>query len=251
MDLPSKGIPEVPKEIIHRILAEVGFPIINFKDLGITEQDALELFVYPAMAKYFAYNPNQHKTKHNIQPNVKIEVPFPTEDTFGVLQARIPLYGSVNSPSGKFNIFRDTYSRSIRGVSRGRDNIYDNPYYTRSVRLAEETANASYITLSKAGNMEIDREGRMLRGYSTIGGELIVTWARCSHKWADVRFEHESDVIDIAKAHALRYFGMLRSQMDAGTGVTMNGEIFISRADAIDEKIKEKWEGKTKIVVMR
>jgi len=99
--------------------------------------------------------------------------------------------------------------------------------------------------------MEIDRGGRVLRGFSTIPGELVITWARCSDKWSDVRFEHESDVIDCAKAYALRYFGMLRSQMDPNTGVAMNGDTFISRADSIEEKIKEKWEGKTKVTVMR
>ena len=248
MDVPSKGIPEVPQTIIHRILSEVGFPIISFEDLKITEQDALDLFIYPAMQKYFAYNPNPYKTTQPIHPNLKIEVPFPTDDTFGVLQARIPLLGTTAVPH-KFNIFREYRYRSVYGTSR--NNVYDNPYYTRDVRLAEQAANASYITLAKAGNMEIDRNARVLRGYSTIGGELVVTWARCSHKWDDVRFEHEADVVDLAKAHALRYFGMLRTQLDPNTGVQMNGDTFITRADAIEEKITEKWGAKTKVIVMR
>jgi hypothetical protein len=31
----------------------------------------------------------------------------------------------------------------------------------------------------------------------------------------------------------------------------MNGEVFISRADAIEEKVFEKWQSRTKVVVMR
>jgi len=248
MDLPNKGIPEIPLEVINQVLSEVGFPIVTYEDLKITEKDVLDLFVRPAMQRYFAHNPNQYKTTQNIQQNVKFELPFPTDDTFGVLAARVALIGTSNVPA-KFNIFREYRHRSIYGSSR--NNVYDNPYYTREVKLAEQAANFSYINLSRTGNMEIDRTGRMLRGFSTIPGELVITWARCSNKWADVRFEHESDVIDLAKAYALRYFGLIRSQMDANTGVSLNGDTLLTRADAIEEKIKEKWEGRTKVTIMR
>jgi hypothetical protein len=99
--------------------------------------------------------------------------------------------------------------------------------------------------------MDIDRQARVLKGFSSVAGELIVTWARWSIDWKDVRFEHEMDVVDMAKANALRYFGMLRGQMDANAGVTMNADAFISRADSIEERIKEKFESKPKVVVMR
>jgi hypothetical protein len=99
--------------------------------------------------------------------------------------------------------------------------------------------------------MEIDRDARVLRGYSTIGGELVVTWAECSSDWKDVRFEHENDVVNLAKAHALRYFGMLNDQIDPNAGVQINGEAFISRADSIEEAVFEKWQGRTKPLVMR
>jgi hypothetical protein len=130
-------------------------------------------------------------------------------------------------------------------------NPYDNPYYRPEVYLAERIAKMSYISLSKAGNMEVDRDARVLRGFSSVGGELVVTWALCSSDWEDVRFEHEGDVVNLAKAHALRYFGMLNTQMDPNAGVQMNGETFISRANEIEEKIFEKWYAKTKVVVMR
>lgn len=248
MDLPSKRLPEVPREIINRVLAEVGFPIVDYDDLKITEKDVLDLFIRPAMQKYFVYHPNLHKTKQNIQQNIKFEIPFPTDDTFGVLATRIALVGASDVPP-KFNVFREFRHRTLYGSGRG--NLYDNPYYTRDVRLAEQSANISYINLSRTGNMEVDRTERVLRGFSTVAGELVVTWARSSDKWADVRVEHEGDVVDMAKAYALRYFGMLRSQMDSNVGVTMNGDVFLSRADSLEEKINEKWENGTKVVVMR
>jgi len=247
MNLPSKGIPEIPENIIQQVLSEVGFPVVTFEDLKITEQDVDNLFIYPAMQKYFAYNPIKTRTSYNLQPNVKVEIPFLDDYTFGVLSARVSTLSASNqAPHGKFNFFEDHWRRV-----QGGGNVYDNPYYTRAVKLSEQAANMSYISLSKAGSMEIDHKNRVLKGHSNIGGELVVTWAKCSHKWADVRFEHEFDVIDLAKAYALRYFGMLRLQIDANTGVTMNGDSFITRADNIEEKINEKWGSKPKVLVMR
>jgi hypothetical protein len=244
------GIPKIPPSIISRVMAELGFPVVSFEDLGITENDAIELFIYPAMQIYFAYNPKQYKTNHVISGSV--EIPFPTEDTFGVLQARVAVEGggkTLLEGTVKYNPFRAHRYRSVEGANRF--NLYDNPYYTRDVYLSERMARMSYMSLSKAGNMEIDRDNRLLRGYSTIGGELVVTWALCSSDWKDVRFEHEPDVVNLSKAHALRYFGMLNSQMDPNAGVQMNGEVFISRADALEEAVLEKWHNRTKIVVMR
>ena len=243
-------VPRVPPPIISRIMAEVGFPIVGFAELGISENDALELFVYPAMQYYFVYNPKQYKTSHAI--NGGIEIPFPSVNTFGILQARVAVDNggqNVAEGAGKYNPFRPYRFRSIEGTNRM--NPYDNPYYTREVYLAERMARMSYVSLSKAGNMEIDRDARVLRGYSSVGGELVVTWAQCSSDWRDIRFEHEGDVVNLAKAHVLRYFGMLNSQMDPNAGVQMNGETFISRADSIEEKVFEKWHGRTKSLVMR
>lgn len=243
-------VPKVPPPIISRIMAEVGFPVVSFQDLGISENDALELFIYPAMQFYFAYNPKQYKTSHTI--NGTVEIPFPSKNTFGILQARVAIEGrsqTLLEGTARYNPFRPYRYRSMEGANRM--NPYDNPYYTRDVYLAERVARMSYISLSKAGNMEIDRDARVLRGFSAIGGELVVTWAQCSSDWRDVRFEHEGDVVNLAKAHALRYFGMLNSQMDPNAGVQMNGETFIARADSIEEKVFEKWHDRTKPLVMR
>jgi len=246
-------VPKAPPHIINRVMAEVGFPILSFEDLGITERDALELFIFPALQYYFAYNPKQLKTSHKI--NGTVEIPFPNKNVFGVLQARVAINGSNSHVEGlgvgAYNPFRPQYLFGAQGIGNGMRNSFKDPYYRPEVYLSERMARMSYISLSKAGNMEIDRDARVLRGFSTLGGELVVTWAECSLDWSDVRYEHESDVVNLAKAYALRYFGMLNSQMDPNAGVQMNGEAFISRADSLEEKIMEKWNGKIAPIVMR
>jgi len=244
--------PKAPQHIMNRVMAEVGFPVIGFEDLGITENDALHLFIYPALQYYFAYNPKQSKTSHKINGNV--EIPFPNEKVFGVLQARVALNGSNSSfisgtGMGEYNPFRPFHLFGLQNQGGIRSSFKD-PYYRPEVYLSERVARMSFISLSKAGNMEIDREARVLRGYSNLGGELVVTWAEYSLEWSDVRFEYETDVVDLAKAYALRYFGMLNTQADPNTGVQMNGETFLSRADALEERIREKWHGKISPVVL-
>ena len=246
----TKGIPSIPPHIISRVMMELGYPIITYEDLHLKEQDVIELFIYPAMQHYFAYTPNVYKTSQRINSNVSFEIPFPTDDTFGVLQARISLGAGNNlSTPTKINPFRFYQYRSMQGNARG--NVYDNPYYTRDVSLYEAIANRSFISLTKAGNMEVDVNKRTLKGFSNVPGELIVSWARCSDKWEDIRFEHENEVIDLAKAYALRYVGMLRGQLDSNTGVTVNSDMFLSRADKLEEEVIEKWHTKSKVIVIR
>jgi hypothetical protein len=244
---PSVSIPPL---IIKRVMSEVGFPVISFEDLGITEQDALELFLLPAMELYFAYYPLKIKTTTRVGSHY--EVPFPSENVYGITQARI-VRGASNNGSieevVKFNSLRPWRSLASVGAVGGLSGRSD-AYYTQSVRMMMDSAQRSTINYYRAGNYELDREERVLKGFTSIAGDLVVTWAASSEKWKDVKFEHVEDVVSLGKAYALRFFGLLRAQADPNTGVARNGESFTSRADALEEKIIEKWQLSTKVVVL-
>lgn len=153
---------------------------------------------------------------------------------------------------GKNPFINETITRKFSSSrSYGRTPYGRDPYQTTALRISEYAESQSYINLSKAGNFNIDIENRRFWGYSNIQGNLVINWAKFSRDWSKVRFEHESDVIDIAKMYALRFIGGIRNQTDPNTGVTADGSAFISRADQIDQDIlKDKWKARKPLVVM-
>lgn len=224
------------------ILSEAGFPIVEYSDVGLTEADAIELFVWPAMQIYFSFYPKILKSTYPISGAVNIAFPDPL--VYGVANARVALNSTGQLTSYNplhYNGFRQAVSAGRRG----------DPYNTPDVRIAEESAAMSLISLRKAGNFDVDTEARTLTGYSNVTGQLIVSWAKYSESFSSVKFIHQQDVIAMARANALRFFGMLRNQQDPNSGVALNGEQFITRADQIEEKITEKWHMATKVVVLR
>jgi hypothetical protein len=234
----------VDDSVLKEILNEAGFPIVDYADVALSKDDAVDLFLWPAMRAYFSYFPRIIKTSHQVSGIVN--VPFPDALVYGVAHARIALSSSVNA-GASFNPLHN--NDRYRETSRSKN--WRDPYYTRDLRLAEETADMSYVSLRKAGNFEEDRAERVLTGFSNIAGELVIAWAAFSKNFAAVRFEHHEMVIHLARAYVLRYFGMLRKQQDPNTGIALDGDTFISRADTLEEKITEKMKNRTKVVVLK
>jgi hypothetical protein len=245
--------PHIPSSTINLIMAELGFPHIKFEDLKITEPDAVELFVVPAMKKYFAYYPIVYKKEYAMTSTIEID--FPTEDTFGVSQARV-IPGGTGAEAdptialSRFNVFKSSYNYKGKYTGNVYNPYYD-PYYNQSVRGMENLARQASVSVRKVGNIEVNRDTRTVHIYSSLGGKLLMYWARWSNDWSVVRFENEFDVIALAKANALRYFGMLRSQTDPNTGVALSGDTFTTRADGLEEKVIEKWSEKVTSIVLR
>lgn len=236
----------VSSSIMKRILQEAGFPIVEYSDVGLTETEAAELFVWPAMQMYFSYYPKSIKTSHQVSGEVSID--FPNEFVFDISHARVSLSSSSDA-NLKYNPLHNTsfrYSNSY-GTIPGRRG---SPYVTQELRLLEQTNAVSMITLRKAGSFDVDYENRKLVGFSNVSGELIIKWAMFSENFDAIKFVHTEDVVKMARAQALRFFGMFRNQQDPNSGVALNGDQFIQRADAIEEKILEKWQGASKIVVL-
>lgn len=233
----------VDDKIMKEILNEAGFPILAYEDVGITADDAKDLFLWPAMRQYFSFYPR--KTKMSIPVNGPVNVAFPDDLVYGVSSARVAVQSFGGSQTRYNPLHNYSYTRAVGSTGRRGD-----PYITQELRIAEEMASTSLISLRKAGSFDIDTENRKITGYSNVSGELIITWAAYSENFASIKFEHQDSVIKLARAYALRFFGMLRNQQDPNTGVSLNGEMFINRADQIEDKITERWQNATKVVVM-
>ena len=240
----------VPQSIMKRITASLGTPILDpAEDLLIGDEMIKELFIRPAMQLYFTYWPKLLKQELEINQNVNI--PFPNDNVYGIVQARVALMQNANSWSAN-PFLNEIMRRQVSSLSSyGRTPNGRDPYITQAALIKEQTEQMSYISLRKAGNFIVDTDERRLKGYSNAAGVLIVSWAQYFWNWDKIRFEHTEDVIECAKMYALRYVGGIRSQSDPNTGVTMDGASFLEEASRLEEKIiTNRWEGRLPVVVL-
>jgi hypothetical protein len=241
----------VHPSIMQRITASLGTPILDLaEDLLIDEKMIKELFIRPAMQLYFTYWPKLLKKDYPITQEVQI--PFPNDNVYGIVQARVALMQNANtwsrSPFLNEVLRKQVSSYGSYGVQPG---TRRDPYITAGTLIKEQTEALSYISLRKAGTFTVNYDERKLEGYSNVSGILVISWAQYFWDWDKIRFEHTEDVIECCKMYALRYVGGIRNQSDPNTGVTMDGTSFLEEASRLEEKIiNVKWEGRVPVVVL-
>lgn len=245
----SSGVFEIPDIIIDQVSSDLGVPIIDLEDIGLNKQRLINLAIIPALRLYWSYYPLILKKSYSIESQV--DIPFPDEEVYNVAMARVATFQN-GTKLGKNPFLNEAILRKYGSYrSYGKTPDGRDPYQRPALLVAEYSESQSYLNLSRAGNFNIDIENRRLWGYSNVQGDLIVNWAKFSRNWDRVRFEHESDVVDIAKMYALRFIGGIRSQDDPNTGVTADGSSFLSRADQIEQDIlKDKWKARKPLIVM-
>jgi hypothetical protein len=241
---------QIPDSAVKRILADLGAPILDVKeDLLIDESMVKDLFITPAIQLYFTYWPL--KLKEEYQINGQTDIPFPNDQVYGVSSARVALLQQSMS-YGKSPFINEVIRRQVSSFnSYGKSPSGRDPYITPGILIKEQAEQLSYISLRKAGNFNIDLAGRRLWGFSNVTGNLVIDWAMWSKNWADIKFEHVSDVISACKIFALRFVGGIRAQSDPNTGVTADGSSFLERAKELeDEIVNTRWKGRVPIVVL-
>ena len=245
----SEGQFNIPDVIVDQVSADLGVPILELEDLGLNRDKLVNIAIVPALRLYWSYYPLILKQEYPIVGFIDLE--FPNEEVFSVAMARVATLQN-DTKLGRNPFINEAIlrkwgsSRSYGKTPDGRD-----PYQRASLLISEYSESQSYINLSRAGNFNIDIENRRLWGYSNVQGNLVINWAMFSRDWGKVRFEHESDVVDVSKMYALRFIGGIRAQSDPNTGVTADGSTFISRADQIEQDIiKDKWKMRKPLVVL-
>lgn len=243
----------VPSEVFGRILSPLGYPIISVADLtdnSMTEQQLKDILIWGALKKYFSFFPKEIELDYTV--STSFSIPFPSETTFGIVDARLSL--STNAGvirSGNAFLDQMFIHQGASGMTyKGRyGSRYD--YDMTTVRIMEKAVSQSMVENNRTFQVKVNHSAKTLTGYANISGRLNVIWAEYSTNWSDVLFSDEEDVVSLARAEVLEYFGRLRNQEVGSLPTDLNGDDLISRAKDLKDEIIEKWENRTKIVIIR
>lgn len=231
---------------LDEIYFETGVPVIDKEDVEVPVDNVKKVCVFPAMMEYFAWFPLTLVSEYDVS-NSSFSVDFPTQNTFGITDARIILSSGQGSAGSPF-VNSLIYKRASSG-GYGRSGQYGYAMY--EAKLLERQFQQANMNLNVTKQLTANSRTRKLTGFISSVGTLKVTWAEISYTFSDIPMRDRLDVKDLAKSKLLRAVGMIRAQQQNTMDMEMNYQQFLDRAQALEEKVLEKWRGKTKVVVLR
>lgn len=239
----------IPDNIYNRILTCVGYPVISEDDLGVSQENILDLFIGPALKNvYYKWFPILGREEYDIDTSFSID--FPDDETFGVVDSRLVWRGS-STTFGQSNVFFDLNKVDMQSSfgrnkwNTGNDYGYTQVYYSK--RAFEKAR----INDRKSLKQWIDYNNRKIEGYTNTGARLAVTWAKWSNNWSGVQFKFEEDAIKLCQSYILQYFGNLLNQGTGDLPTELNGDSMIDRAETLYDEVITKFKEYSKVVIMR
>ena len=232
---------------LKQILLEIGCPPLDPTQLEISVADIKSLCISPAMFEYFIWNPICLHTEQEIAAGA-FSVPAPDASVIGIVDARlVPLMSrssmQTTSPFMNAMLFNVNSNRSMRGAPGACELLEAKAFERRYAQSIEEVYGSKKI--------QYDPTTRMVTGYATSPSELNITWGKMSNVFEDIDSIRQKEAMKLAKAYTLRAFGQVRAQQNNNTGVEWNYQLFLDRADKLEEEVTASWKSRTKVVVVR
>ena len=126
-------------------------------------------------------------------------------------------------------------------------------YGFSAAKIGTKFENQSWVDQNRAFKVRALDNKRTITGFTNTLGTLEITWASWSNDWSEaVPFTMEGDVITLAQAYVLDYFGRLRSQDNIpDLPAELNSDSMIERAKDLKEEVMTKWKAFAKPVIIR
>lgn len=232
----------------NEIVAEMGAKAFGEDQLPYTPDEVKSYAVYPALRKYFSYFPIQKRTGTTVTG--EFSVPFPDEETFGVVDTRLNTSYSTGKKSDSpfinqllYSSKRGSYGAGMYGTQNDYGMDVAQHFLRSETRASIDTNKAFYVNVNEAD--------RIVEGYTNITGELVVTWAKFRPDMDAVKFVRRDDVIRLSKAYFYRMLSMLFGLQEDNIDVTFNYSMLEDRANDLEEEILNKWQEHSKVVILR
>ena len=238
----------IDDKLYLRIMSCIGYPIISDDDLGVDSDFIKDVLIYPAIVTYYKYFPKKNKQIYNISSTFSI--PFPNTNVIGVVEARANnnlLGGDLRTLSPIIN----SLNINVSTMSGTRVFGTGNDYGMFQARLYKNMERQGTVEESRTFRIDVDENNRLIEGYLNMSGLLQVTWGEMSLDTSIIPYKRQEEVITLAKANVLQYFGEVRNQGSSQLPVEMTGEGLLERAREYREKIETIWNEFTKVVIMR
>lgn len=244
---------EISEKDFNTIMGPLGYPAIPLDVLEFDEITIKNIFIQQALDYYFSRFPIRNSESWRKTSN--FEIPFPDENTFGVVDARVnrKAYGATTKTE---SVFQNALLYSTGTSKTNPAHLQPNSFRglapdEAAIKLNQRLNTASNIALRSTERIRVEIQDRKVSGYVNVDGELIITWAKTSNNFNDVPFKDREYVISLAQSIVLKRFAMIRDQANTGQGVDFNTQPLHNEAEKQEQKAIDKWAKRRAVVVIR
>ena len=248
----------IPDDQLEQILVEVGVPFILLEELEFSRGKICDDMIKPAMQDYFKFFPIiRRDTLYNsiAQSGQVFKVPLPV-DAYGAVRAFVN-QGTTNEAGAAAGNPMHFFASEIAWWGGGGNNNWSPIRYGQG-------RSPGFANLQGFGTMSLDRAARQgilnyatrcevhierdpktgvksLVGYANRTGTLEIFWACATNDWADVEYSRQTELRKLCTSRVLRALGMLRGQVKTDIPGALNYDMFIQRADKLEEEVMKFW----------
>ena len=237
---------------MNQIKKVVTFPFSS-KEILLTDEQIKEYCVWPALEMYFNKFPKRYIQELGVSVNSESAIPFPTDTTYGVIDARVVGKGMLLGNAASFwdtAAFTNLMGRTNRGSG-----MYGSLGYSPN-GLKQSVLNQRWEVGSLSNMMtttiRVEEDERILYVSCSASGKLDVTWALRSDDFDDVKQVYKWDVVSLAQSYYLSAIadsaGMIQNNM---LEISINIDGLKAKAQDLLEKVTAKFQAIPDIVVVR
>ena len=234
------------------IKSVLGYPTEEGEFL-LSDDQIKEFCVEPALRQYFAKFPKVDQVSYAIAYGVELETDYPDADTYGIVDARITHQESPGDSGGYSDflyhagISEQSYLRHKNFGKKG----YNPSQLSQATRFAYQ-ALKSQANIDKTIRIHVDHENRKVIAQTNRGTELLITWAKYSEDFSEIKFNYIQDVVDLSQGymlkHAARTMGIFQN---TNLPVSINYDFLNSEGDALITRVTEKWSEISGVMLIR
>jgi hypothetical protein len=258
----------IPDDELEKILVEVGVPFVLLEELELPRNKICDDIISTAMQEYFKFFPIIHRESvYNTiaQAGQIFHVPVP-EGAYGAVRVFVN-QGTTGEGGASAGNPMHFFASEIAWWGGGSNNNWS-PIRYGSGR------SPGYSNLQGFGTLALDRAARQgilnyatrcefhinydektrtreLIGYANRTGTLEIYWAHASNDWHSIEYARQNEVRKLSTARILRALGMLRGQVKSDIPGQINFDMFIQRADKLEEEVIGFWTSWTRPVAVR
>lgn len=235
-------------EQIKKVLA---YPDVD--NVLLSDEQIKQFCIYPAMIKYFTKFPIREYYEGQITGTIEID--FPDDNVFGVLDCRLVNRGlTTQSSSNFFDIVRfQTISGNFQGFGVGAYGIKGyNPSNFHQRNLEQMNVARSVEKQYSTIKYRVEESEKKIYVHTTIAGVLNITWAKYSLNFDHVNLNKQFDVIKLCQANLLEHLADTTNiYSDSSNELVINTSDLKSRAEELRESVLEKWNQYPDIIVLQ
>lgn len=248
----------IPDDQLEQILVEVGVPFVLMEELEFPRNKICDDIIKPSMQDYFKFFPiiRRESVQNTIAQSGQVfTVPLP-QDAYGAVRAFVN-QGTTGQGGAAAGNPMHFFASEVAWWGGGSNNNWSpirygsgrSPGYSNlqgfGTLALDRAARQGILNYATRCSVHIERDPvtgvKNLVGYANRTGTLEIFWACATNNWADVEYARQPELRKLCTSRILRALGMLRGQVRTDIAGSLNYDMFLQRADKLEEEVMTFW----------